>query len=103
MEGEQDNYSLKEVTYPEGTTTHTLKGTKAGGESDKALLAEVERQKRKAQKAKKSRLAEVALLKQETEKARQAKAAARSERPRRKSFAPPRSLGSSRRSKSSGR
>ena len=40
MEGEQDNYSLKEVTYPEGTTTHALKGTKEGGQAE-ALLAEV--------------------------------------------------------------
>jgi|TARA_Y100000031_G_scaffold144666_2_gene176426 hypothetical protein len=39
-EGEEDNYSLVRVTYPEGTTTHALKGTKEGGQAE-ALLAEV--------------------------------------------------------------
>ena len=39
-EGEEDNYSLVRVTYPEGTTTHVLKGTKEGGQAE-ALLAEV--------------------------------------------------------------
>ncbi|MCH7937391.1 MAG: caspase family protein [Proteobacteria bacterium] len=39
-EGEEDNYSLVRVTYPEGTTTHALKGTKEGGQAE-ALLAQV--------------------------------------------------------------
>ena len=81
MEGEQDNYSLKEVTYPEGTTTHALKGTKflTGSEADKALVAEAERQKQKAEEARKAqaagekaRLAEVVRLKQEAETERKA-------------------------------
>jgi len=39
-EGKEDNYSLVRITYPEGTTTHALKGTKEGGQAE-ALLAEV--------------------------------------------------------------
>ena len=39
-EGKEDNYSLVRITYPEGTTTHTLTGTKKGGQAE-ALLAEV--------------------------------------------------------------
>ncbi len=39
-EGEEDNYSLVRVTYPEGTITHVLKGTEEGGRAE-ALLAEV--------------------------------------------------------------
>ena len=39
-EGKEDNYSLARITYPEGTTTHALKGTKEGGQAE-ALLAEV--------------------------------------------------------------
>ena len=39
-EGEEDNYSLVRVTYPEGTTTHALKGTEEGGQAE-ALLAQV--------------------------------------------------------------
>jgi hypothetical protein len=77
-----DDYKLVKVNYPKGTTTHALKGTRAGGASDKALLAEVELQKRKAQEAlkakaasEKARLAEVAKLKQEAEKAIKAREA----------------------------
>ena len=39
-EGKEDNYSLVRITYPEGTTTHALKGTKEGGQAED-LLAEV--------------------------------------------------------------
>ena len=39
-EGKEVNYSLVRITYPEGTTTHALKGTKEGGQAE-ALLAEV--------------------------------------------------------------
>jgi len=81
-QGEADNYALKKVIYPKGTTTLALKGTKifTGGEADKALVAEVERQKQLAEEARKaqvaaekSRLAELARLKQEAEAARKAR------------------------------
>ena len=85
-EGEEDNYSLSSVTFPEGTTTHALKGTKTGGAADKALLAEVEKLKQQAEKARraeaarqarqagaeKARRAEIARLKQQAEEARRA-------------------------------
>ena len=45
-ENQEDNFSLVKVTYPKGTTTHVLKGTKARGVADKALQAEVERLRR---------------------------------------------------------
>ena len=44
--GEEEHYVLASVNYPKGTTTHALKGTKAGGAPDKALAAEVERLRR---------------------------------------------------------
>ena len=47
-QGEADNYALRKVTFPKGTTNLALKGTKipTGGEADKALTAEVERLRR---------------------------------------------------------
>jgi hypothetical protein len=83
-EGTTIEYALKRVTYPKGTTTLALKGTKilAGGEADKALVAEVKRQKQKVEEAlkaqaagEKARLAEVARLKQEAEAERKAREA----------------------------
>ena len=71
-ENQEDNFSLVKVTYPEGTTTHALKGTKTGGAADKALLAEVEKLKQEAEKARKAREAEIARLKREAEEARKA-------------------------------
>ncbi|MCH7936256.1 MAG: caspase family protein, partial [Proteobacteria bacterium] len=75
QEGTSTEYALKRVTYPKGTTTLALKGTKilTGSEADKALVAEVERQKLKAKEAEKARLAELARLKQEAEVERKAR------------------------------
>ncbi|MFQ5764973.1 MAG: caspase family protein [Rhodospirillales bacterium] len=91
QEGERDNFSMESVTYPEGTTTHALKGTKPGTGTDKALLAEVERLKRDAEKARtanaalkvreeteqKAREAELARLREELEARRRAEAEAK--------------------------
>ena len=85
-----DQYLLEKVTYPKGTTTHALKGTKPSAlmaaAPDKALLAEVEKLKQQAEQsrqaeavrkarqaeAEKARQAEIARLKQEAGEARRA-------------------------------
>ncbi len=65
---------LTGVSFPEGTTTHALKGTVIPkGGSDPALMAELERLKREAEKTRKAETArqiEIALLKKEAEEAR---------------------------------
>ncbi len=43
--GVREEYSLIRVEYPEGTTTHALKGSRERGDVDKTLLAEVQRLK----------------------------------------------------------
>ena len=62
------------MSFPEGTTTHALKGTVIPkGGSDPALMAELERLKREAEKTRKAETArqiEIALLKKEAEEAR---------------------------------
>ena len=43
--GSEEEYSIVRVSYPGGTTTHALKGTKSVGGVDKTLIAEVQRLK----------------------------------------------------------
>ncbi|MCH6590108.1 MAG: caspase family protein, partial [Proteobacteria bacterium] len=47
--GEQEEYSLARVRFPQGTKTHVLAGTKVPGEADARLLAEIARLKRALQ------------------------------------------------------
>ncbi|NQU57769.1 MAG: caspase family protein [Rhodospirillales bacterium] len=43
--GAEEQYNIVRVSYPDGTTTHALKGTKSVGGVDQTLIAEVQRLK----------------------------------------------------------
>ena len=43
--GSEEEYSIVRVSYPSGTTTHALKGTRSVGGVDETLIAEVQRLK----------------------------------------------------------
>ncbi|MFQ5765057.1 MAG: caspase domain-containing protein [Rhodospirillales bacterium] len=47
-EGEREDYTLVKAAFPEGTTTHALKGTETGGEAE-AVVAEVRRLKQEVE------------------------------------------------------
>ena len=68
--GEKDTFSLIEVLFPMGTTTHILPEAEASGSPDEALIAEVRRLKRKAEdtrKAEEGQKAEVERAKRQAE------------------------------------